>query len=151
MRQIEINNKPYDVELRLRSKEFSAPLHLKDEIESNIKQLLSQSSTLTFKSIELTKGIAETAEKYVKTIARRSRCSITTKIKYKSQYYIIPKASLSTMEASKSTMKQSDDFLSSLDVFSRIIVANGSIEVRTGDIALQNVSLKINFFQGYTS
>ena len=139
MRQIEINNKSYDVELRLRSKEFSAPQHLKDEIESNIKQLLSQSSTLTFKSIELTKDIAETAEKYVKIIARRSRCYITTTIKYKSQYCIIPKAS-------KSIVKQSDDFLSSSDVFNRINIANGSIEVRTGDIALQKVSLKINHF-----
>ncbi len=59
-------------------------------------------------------------------------------LRCKSQCYTIPKALSSNLQ-----VLQSDDFLSSPDVFNKIDVANGSIEIRTGDIGLQKVSLKI--------
>jgi hypothetical protein len=142
LKALEKKYKEFSVQLQLRTSEFCAPQHLKDEIESDIKQLLTGSSTTTFKSIELSKDIIEIAEKHLKYIARRNHCYIRTELRHKSQQYTIPKALSSSIHASKSTIKQSDQFLSSSDVFNKIAVANGLIEIRTGDIALQKVSFK---------
>ncbi|CAF1330481.1 unnamed protein product [Adineta steineri] len=140
LRAIEKKYKQFDIDIRLTSHEFSAPHHVKDEIEFCIKELLSYSLTTTFKSIELFQDIAEVAGKRLKSIAFRSQCHIMTELRHKRQHYIIPKASSSNIQVSKSVVKQSDQFMSSLDVFNRVVLANGSIEIRTGDIALQKVN-----------
>jgi hypothetical protein len=131
---------PAGFDLRLRTNEFSAPLHLKDEIESSITQVLSQSPNRTFKSIELSKDVAEQAVKHFKSIARKVHCYIMTESKCKSRCHIVPKALSSSIHVSKSLVEQSDHFQCSVNVFNRVVVANGSIEVHTGDIALQKVS-----------
>ncbi len=111
---------------------------MKDEIESCVAQLLSKSKTTTFKSIQLSEDIAELAEKHLKYIAHKNRCCIINELRCKSQCYTIPKSLSSNLQ-----VLQSDDFLSSPDIFKKIDVANGSIEIRTDDIGLQKVSLKV--------
>jgi hypothetical protein len=128
------------VELRLREHEFLAPEYLREEIESRIIKLLSHSATLTFKSIQLSKDIAEQANKHLKFLLPRNYCNIHTELEYQSRCYAIPKASSSNMQVSKSILEQSDQFRCSMEVFNGIVIKNGSIEIRTGDIALQKVS-----------
>ncbi|CAF3641303.1 unnamed protein product [Rotaria sp. Silwood1] len=130
----------YGVQLRLESHEFSAPQHLKEDIESNIEEILSESSTAkTFQTIELFKDIAIKEEQYLNNIAERCRCYIKTELKHNCQSYLVPTASITKKQVSKSIIEQSKLFCSSTNVFKRMTVANGSIELRTGDIALQNV------------
>lgn len=111
---------------------------MKDEIESSIRKLV------------IKPPVAEKEEQRVKSIAQRHWCSIKTKLQHNYQTYPVPKASVQNNHISKSTLKQSTEFCSSPDVFRKMIVANGSIEFRTGDIALQKVcfidSLKITIF-----
>ncbi|CAF4287034.1 unnamed protein product [Rotaria socialis] len=139
LKQIVKTYKEFGVHFRLRRREFVAPQHLKDEIESCITQLLSSSTSKTFKSIPLSKDIADIAEKQLKNIARKCHCHIITESKYKFRSYTIPKGLSSNGHVLKSTMEQSEHFLSSPDVFNRLAVADGSIEIRTGDIARQDV------------
>jgi hypothetical protein len=142
LREIEKKYKCFGVDIRLGLNEFSAPQHLKNEIESSIQQLLSQSSsttTKTFESIQLFKDIAEYEEKHLKSIARKNHCYIKTELKHTHQSHSVPKASISNIQVSKSIVAQSEHFSSSSDVFKKMIVENGSIELRTGDIALQEV------------
>ncbi|CAF1337143.1 unnamed protein product, partial [Rotaria sordida] len=128
--------------LRLRLNEFSAPRHLKDEIESSIQKLLFQSTSKTttmLESIPLFTPIAEKEEQYLKSIAQHNRCYLKTELKHNYQSYPVPKATISNKQTSKSIIEQSELFCSSTDVFKKLIIANGSIELRTGDIALQKV------------
>ena len=83
--------------------------------------------------------MAEIAEKYLKPIARKNRCYIMTKLLYESECHIIPRGSSVDSTLSKSLVEQSESFLFSSNVFKRILVGNGSIEVRAGDIAQQDV------------
>lgn len=58
--------KTLDVHFRFQSNEFRAPQHLKDDVESAIRQLLSQPlSTKIFKSVPMLSKIAEKEEQYV--------------------------------------------------------------------------------------
>ncbi|CAF1388528.1 unnamed protein product [Rotaria sordida] len=128
--------------LRLRLNEFSAPRHLKDEIESSIQKLLFQSTSKTttmLESIPLFTPIAEKEEQYLKSIAQHNRCYLKTELKHNYQSYPVPKATISNKQTSKSIIEQSELFCSSTNVFKKLIIANGSIELRTGDIALQKV------------
>ncbi|CAF3999400.1 unnamed protein product, partial [Adineta steineri] len=134
LREIEEKYEQFGLVLRLRLNEFLAPAHLAKEIESSITQLLSDSNTRTFKSSSLSKGVAEIAEKHLKSIFQNNYCHIMTELRSKSQYYTIPKASSSNTE-----VMPVDGFLFSPNVFRKIVVANGSIEIRIGDIALQKV------------
>jgi hypothetical protein len=133
------------VDLRLRLNEFVAPPYLKDEIESCVAKLLPQSTTKTIKSIQLSKDVAERAEKHLEYIAHKYNCCVKTELTYKSRSYIIPRSSSSNKQMSKSLIDQSNDFCCSSDVFNKIPVGNGSIEIRIGDIAQQKVSLMIVF------
>ena len=139
MRDIEKKYEQFAVELRLRLNEFSAPPHLKDEIESCVTKLLSNSKTITFKSSPLPKGIAEIVEKHLKPIAQKNYCHIMTELRSKSQCYTIPKAQFSNTE-----VLPIDDLFFSPDLSRKMVVANGSIETRIGDIALQKVGLEIS-------
>ena len=140
--QIERKYRNFGVKLRLNINEFSSPRHLKDEIEISIEKVLFQpSTTITFKSIQLSKSIAENVEKRLVSIAQKNHCCIKTKFKHKYQSYPIPKASISNIQISKSIMAQSERFFSSSNVFKRMIIANGLIELHIGDIALQNVCI----------
>lgn len=145
IRRIERQYKSFGVDFRLELNEFSAPPYLKDEIESSIQQLLSQtlSSTTrkTFESIQLFKEIIKQEEKHLKSIAKKNRCYIKTQLKHVYQFHSIPKASVSDSQVSKSVIAQSELLCSSSDVFKKMIAGNGSIELRIGDIALQNVSI----------
>jgi hypothetical protein len=135
LRQIEEKYKQSVVQLRLGLNEFLAPPHLKNEIEACVTQLLSNSKTTTFKSSSLPKGIAEKAEKRLKSIAQSNHCHIMTELRSKSQSYTIPKASSSSTE-----ILPFDDFLLSPDLSRKMVIGNGSLEIRIGDIALQKVS-----------
>ena len=103
-------------------------------------QLLSNATKITFESLLLCKDAAEIAEKHLKYIARKYHCHILTESRHDTQAYIIPKALSSNSPILHSVKKQSDDILSSPDIFNRMSVAKGSIDIRTGDIALQQVS-----------
>ncbi|CAF5008920.1 unnamed protein product [Rotaria sp. Silwood1] len=71
----------FGVNLRIRSHEFSAPSHLKNEIESSILKLLSQpSTTFEFSTIPLFIDMIEKEEQHVKTIAQRCWCSVKTEV-----------------------------------------------------------------------
>jgi hypothetical protein len=131
------------VKLRLRENEFLAPEYLREEIESRITKLLSHSATITFKSIQLSKDIAEQANKHLKFLLHRNYRNIHTELEHQFRCYTIPKAISSNMQVSKSIVEQSDQFRCSMEVFNGIIVKNGSIEIHTGDIALQKVSQKL--------
>jgi hypothetical protein len=77
----------------------------------------------------------------LKSIARKNSCYIKTELKHSYQSHSVPKASVSNTQVSKSIITQSELFSSSSDVFKKMIVGQGSIELRTGDIALQQVCL----------
>jgi len=72
-------------------------------------------------------------------IAQKNGCYIKTEFEHIYQCHSVPTASVSNSQVSKSIMAQSELFCSSSDVFKKMIVGNGSIELRTGDIALQKV------------
>ncbi|CAF3163547.1 unnamed protein product [Rotaria sp. Silwood2] len=140
LEKIETKYSDFGVKLRLRLNEFSAPRHLKNEIESHIEQLWScSSSIITFNSIQLPITVAENVEQHLLLIAERAHFSIKTKLKYIDQSFVVPKASIFNNQISKSIEEQSNLFSSSSDVFKKITLTNGSIELRTGDIALQKV------------
>ncbi len=132
------------VELHIHENQFYAPQCLKNEIRSRIKNLLSKLKTKTFKNIELYHNIADILCLNMKNIAQRNRsyCEIELKTKLKS--YQIPRGHKNTLNTSKSIIEQSDLFCSSSLVFCQTKIANGSIEVVIGDIALQNVCLKFS-------
>ncbi|CAF4593643.1 unnamed protein product [Rotaria socialis] len=140
LEDIETQHKDCGVDIRLTLNEFSAPRHLKDEIESSIEKLLSQpATTIEFSSIPLLTDIAEKEEQHVRAIAQRCYCSVKTELLCNYQSYPLPKASISNKQISKAILEQSELFCSSPDVYKKRIIADGSIELRTGDIALQKV------------
>ena len=129
------------MKIRLYCNEFSSPEHLKDEIHTSIEQSLSRlpsTITRTFPTISLFQPIAENRAKHLISLVG-SRCNLQIHFKHEPQFYSIPKASPSNAEISKFILTQSTLFSSSPDVFKKMIVANGSIELRTGDIATQEV------------
>ena len=135
LRDLEVKYEQFGVELRLRLKEFSAPPRLKDEVEASIMRLLSNSVSVTFKSDPLPADTADATAQRLQAIARKNCCYLTADIKSKHRCCPIPKAASASARA-----LLADDFLLSPDVFRRIEVENGSIEIRLGDIALQKVS-----------
>ena len=137
--------------IRLSLNEFSAPAHLKNEIENSIEQLFSSFSsriTRTFQSMPFAQMLAENEIKHLTSMIQ-NRCYM--KIHHQSfvQSYDIPKAPSSTMETSKFIVTQSELFSSSPDVFKKMSVAKGFIELRTGDIALQEVR-RFNFLRYFS-
>lgn len=133
------------VKFHLRKNEFQAPEYLKKEIESGIKKLIPDSSTTTtFTSAPLSKDIAQSVDKRLKTMARKYPCGIHTEFEYQSRSSILPKADSSNIQSSKLILEQSDHFYRSTEVSQGVMVNNGSIEIRTGDIALQKVSESIH-------
>jgi hypothetical protein len=112
--------------------------------ESRIAQLVSKLKCNTFNSLQLPKDIAEKTEKHLHNIAHRNYCCIKTELNYTIQHFSIPKASSAILYASNSTKEQSIQFCSSSDVVTKITVANGSIEIRTGDISQLQASLNKN-------
>lgn len=129
------------MKIRFHCNEFSSPEHLKDEIQTSIEQLLSclpPTITRTFQTISLFQPIAENEEKHLISLVG-NRCNLQIHFKPEPQFYSIPKASPSNAEISRFILTQSTLFSSSPDVFKKMIVANGSIELRTGDIAIQEV------------
>ncbi|CAF1440926.1 unnamed protein product [Rotaria sordida] len=140
LEKIEIKYSDFGVKLRLRLNEFSAPRHLKNEIESCIEQFWSRSSSITtFNSIQLPITVAENVEQHLLLITERTNFSIKTKLKYIDQSFVLPKASIFNNQISKSIEEQSNLFSFSSDVFKKITLTNGYIELRTGDIASQKV------------
>ncbi|CAF4065341.1 unnamed protein product [Rotaria sordida] len=143
LKSIERLYNDYGVKLQLESNEFLAPEHIKNDIESYIEEILSEVSTnKTFETIELCKDIAIKEEQHLRIIAERYKCYIKTELKHNYQSYPVPKALISNTQVSQSIFEQSKQFYSSTDVLKKMIVANGSIELRIGDIALQEVCLK---------
>ncbi|CAF1304609.1 unnamed protein product, partial [Didymodactylos carnosus] len=138
--QIEEQYRDDGVNIRLTQDEFDSPEYLKDEIESSVNQLLSQSKTKRFKSIELFSDIAEKECLYIKNIAKKNHCYIEIKLKTKLNIHVIPKAAVITPPSSKRIIEQSNLLCISPDVFKRARMTNGGlIEVFIGDIALQKV------------
>ncbi|CAF4081016.1 unnamed protein product [Rotaria sordida] len=143
LKSIERLHNYYGVKLQLESNEFLAPEYIKNDIESYIEEILSEVSTnKTFETIELCKDIAIKEEQHLRIIAERYKCYIKTELKHNYQSYPVPKALISNTQVSQSIFEQSKQFYSSTDVLKKMIVANGSIELRIGDIALQEVCLK---------
>ncbi|CAF1177333.1 unnamed protein product, partial [Rotaria sordida] len=142
LKSIERLYNDYGVKLQLESNEFLAPEHIKNDIESYIEEILSEVSTnKTFETIELCKDIAIKEEQHLRIIAERYKCYIKTELKHNCQSYPVPKALISNTQVSQSIFEQSKQFYSSTDVLKKMIVANGSIELRIGDIALQETDV----------
>ncbi|CAF1265776.1 unnamed protein product, partial [Rotaria sordida] len=142
LKSIERLHNYYGVKLQLESNEFLAPEYIKNDIESYIEEILSEVSTnKTFETIELCKDIAIKEEQHLRIIAERYKCYIKTELKHNYQSYPVPKALISNTQVSQSIFEQSKQFYSSTDVLKKMIVANGSIELRIGDIALQETDV----------
>ena len=144
LREIQVKYAEMGVKFHLRKNEFQAPEYLKKEIESVIKNLIANSSTTTFISKLLSKYIAQYVDKRLKTMARKYPCGIYTEFEYQSRSYILPKVDSSNIQPSKLILEQSEHFYRSSEVSQGVMVNNGSIEIRTGDIALQKVSESIH-------
>lgn len=126
--------------------EFSAPQHLKDETELFFQRLLSQSAstnTTTFESQSLYRKIAEQEGKYLKSIIQNSRCYTNIEFQHTSTVHSVPKSTTTDNQISKSIVTQSELFLSSAEIFKKMIIQNGSIELRIGDVTLQQVEVLI--------
>lgn len=115
---------------------------LKSENETRIGQLVSKLKSVTFKSLRLPMDIAEKTERQLHNIAHRNYCCIKTMLNYKTQLCSIPKVSSTISRASRSMKEQSIQLCSSSDVFKKIAVENGSIEICVGDISRLQASLK---------
>lgn len=105
--------------------EYHAPEYLREEIEIRLKNLLTRSITRTFYSVPLFKDIAERASKQFKSSIYKHRCWMEMELEYQSRTYILPKG-----EPGQSSSEFSQGMK----------VKNSSIEIHTGDIALQKVS-----------
>lgn len=104
---------------------------------------VSNLKSIVFKSLQLPKKVAEHVKENLHNIAHWNHCYIKTELKHKKQLIPIPKASLTTIShTSKSIKEQAIQFCSSSNVFMKITVGNGSIEIRSGDIGQQQASLK---------
>ncbi|CAF1029912.1 unnamed protein product [Adineta steineri] len=133
----------YGVQFFIEQNYFYASQCLKDEIESRVIKLLSNLKTYTFKSVELYYDIADRLYSNLKTLAKKNHCYCYLKTKTKLKFYPIPRAHENTLNTSQSIIEQSDLFCSLPSVFCRTKLANGSIEVLIGDIAVQKVDIII--------
>ncbi len=140
MRSLEREFQNGCVELHISKNEFYAPQCLKDTIRNRIKNMSSQIKTKTFENIELYYNTADNLCLNMKNIAQRNSSYCDIKLKTKLKSYQIPKGHENTSYTSKFVIEQSDLFCSSPFVFCQTKLANGSIEVLIGDIALQKVS-----------
>ncbi|CAF4193216.1 unnamed protein product, partial [Adineta steineri] len=103
----------------------------------------SNLKTYTFKSVELYYDIADRLYSNLKTLAKKNHCYCYLKTKTKLKFYPIPRAHENTLNTSQSIIAQSDLFCSLPSVFCQTKLANGSIEVLIGDIAIQKVDIII--------
>ncbi len=143
MRNIEKEFRNDSVEFHFKQYQFYAPQCLKDQIQSRVEELLPILKTTTFKSKEFYYNIADKSSLNIKNLAQRNRCYCDLKLKTKLKSYRIPKANETISTTSKSIIEQSDLFCSSPLVCCQTKLANGSIEVLIGDIALQKVNSNI--------
>lgn len=134
--------------MRLNCNEFSSPEYLKDEIQTLIEQShapLPPVITRIFQTIPLFQAIAENEEKHLISLVG-NRCNFQIHFKHEPQFYPIPKVSPSNIEISKYIRTQSTLLSSSPVIFKKMNVANGSIELRTGDVAIQEVRSLVPLF-----
>ncbi|CAF2058941.1 unnamed protein product [Rotaria magnacalcarata] len=139
LKEIEKKHKQFGANILSQFNEFCTSQLPNDDNKSSIAQIISETKLKTFKSLSLPRNIVNRAEKHLGYIARKYLCCIITESKYRSRPYIIPKATSSQTEITKSMIDLSDSLISSSDVFNTIVFTNGSIEIRTGDISLQEV------------
>ncbi len=144
LRFIEKEFKTGCVELHVQENQFYAPQCLKNEIRSRIKNLVSNLKTKTFKNIELYYNTADILCLNMKNIAQKNHSYCEIKLKTKLKSCQIPRGHKNTLNTSKLIIEQSNLFCSSPLVFCQTKLANGSIEILIGDIALQNVCLKFS-------
>ena len=125
------------VELRLGSREFSAPENLRAEIENTIVKLLGVNS----KNIShiLPTKIAQIALLKLNTIVTNSRGCLNIEVDQSHRDCMIPKTPISVINRPSSFNDEPHKFLQSGYIFNRILFGGSSLEVRVADIALEKV------------
>ncbi|CAF1114353.1 unnamed protein product [Adineta steineri] len=132
LKKIELDYKDDNVKIQIRENSIIAPQYLTMKIKQLIQSMISNTSTLNFRYIENAITLTEQNDLQLKVLAQTYNCELDRiDINTREEPILLPKGK--NISASTNIVNESEDFYSSLFVFSQLFIATNTIEIHKSD------------------